>query len=84
MAPAAGNDLRRLTIPHQRRLRKPAGSGAREPFTAGLTGYFRPPLTAVARKPRKLGQEAGGKKLREAERAGGASMSTRRSFLRMR
>lgn len=53
MAPAAGSDLRHLTIPHQRRLRKPAGSGAREPFTAGLTGYFRPPLTAVAQKPRK-------------------------------
>lgn len=53
MAPAAVNDLRRLTIPHQRRLRKPAGSGARKPFTTGLAGCFRPPLTAVAWKPRK-------------------------------
>lgn len=53
MAPAAGNDLRRLSIPHQRRLWKPAGSGARKPFTAGLVGCFRPLLTAVAGKPRK-------------------------------
>jgi hypothetical protein len=53
MAPAAGNVLRRLTIAYQRRLRNPAGSGAREPFTATLAGRFRPPLTAVARKPRK-------------------------------
>lgn len=53
MAPAAGNVLRRLTIAHQPRLRKPAGSGAREPFTAALAGCFRPPLTAVAGKPRK-------------------------------
>lgn len=53
MAPAAGNVLHRHSIAHQGRLRKPAGSGAREPFTAGLAGCFRPPLTAVAGKPRK-------------------------------
>lgn len=53
MAAAAGNDLRRLTIAHQHRPQKSAGSGAKGDVHDGLAGRFGASFTAVARKPRK-------------------------------
>lgn len=53
MAAAAGNVLRSLTIAHQHRPQKPAGSGAKGAVYDDLEGRFGAPFTAVARKPRK-------------------------------
>lgn len=53
MAAAAGNVLRRLTIAHQHRPQKPAGSVAKGAVYGGLAGRFCAPFTAVAGKPRK-------------------------------
>lgn len=53
MAAAAGNVLHRLTIAHQHRPQKPAGSGAKGDVYDGLAGGFGVPFTAVAGKPRK-------------------------------
>lgn len=53
MAAAARNVLHRLTIAHQHRPQKPAGSGAKGDVYDGLAGGFGVPFTAVAGKPRK-------------------------------
>ncbi|XP_013362642.1 PREDICTED: uncharacterized protein LOC106147160 [Chinchilla lanigera] len=59
MAPAAGNDLPRLTIAQQRRLRKPAGSGAKEQFTAGRALNGRARLRACAERAAAPAPECG-------------------------